>query len=91
MKFEKEKAVPKQRNRRQRVGVVVSSKMAKTISVEVTRRFPHPIYGKVIKWKSVFKAHDEKNSAKEGDRVRIVETRPISRTKRWRLVEVLGQ
>jgi len=78
------------KKRRQRVGVVVSAKMNKTISVRVTRRVPHPVYKKIINWRSVFKAHDEKNVAKEGNRVRIVETKPISKTKRWRLAEVLG-
>ena len=79
----------KRRIRRRRIGVVRSDKMDKTITVEITRRFPHPVYKKVIKRKVVFKAHDEKNVAKQGDRVRIVETRPISKTKCWRLVEVL--
>lgn len=83
--------VAQQRNRRQRIGVVRSDKMDKTITVESMRRFPHPVYKKIIKRKVVFKAHDEKNAAKIGDRVRVIETRPLSKTKRWRLVEVLGE
>ncbi|MDD5085477.1 MAG: 30S ribosomal protein S17 [Candidatus Omnitrophica bacterium] len=89
MNAKKETFTEEHRNHRQRIGVVISDKMDKTIAVEVTRRFPHPVYKKVISRKAVFKAHDEKNTAKVGDRVRIVETRPLSKTKRWRLVEVL--
>ena len=76
-------------NRKDRVGQVLSSKMAKTIVVRVERRFPHPRFKKVVKEYKKFYAHDEKGEAKPGDRVRIAETRPISKTKRWRLVEVL--
>ena len=72
--------------RKERVGEVISSKMNKTIVVQVERRFPHPKWGKVITAYSRFYAHDEKNEARPGDRVRIMETRPISKTKRWRLV-----
>jgi small subunit ribosomal protein S17 len=76
-------------NRKDRVGQVLSSKMAKTIIVRVERRFPHPKYKKVVTEYKKFYAHDEKGEAKPGDRVRIEETRPISKTKRWRLVEVV--
>ena len=76
-------------NRKERVGEVISSKMAKTIVVRVERRFPHPTFKKVVTAFSKFYAHDEKNEAKVGDRVRISESRPISKTKRWRLVEVV--
>lgn len=75
--------------RKERVGEVVSNKMAKTIVVRVERRFQHPRYKKVVTGYKKFYAHDEKNDAKVGDRVRIVETRPLSKLKRWRLVEVL--
>jgi small subunit ribosomal protein S17 len=75
--------------RKDRVGQVLSSKMAKTIIVRVERRFPHPKFKKVVTEYKKFYAHDEKGEAKPGDRVRIQETRPISKTKRWRLVEVV--
>ena len=71
------------------VGEVVSDKMQKTISVMVRRNLMHKKYGKVVKRSSVFKAHDEKNEAKVGDRVLIVQSRPLSKTKRWKLVKVL--
>lgn len=71
------------------VGEVVSNKMDKTISVLVWRSLMHKKYGKVVKRSSVFKAHDEKNEAKVGDRVLIVQTRPLSKTKRWKLVKTL--
>jgi small subunit ribosomal protein S17 len=73
-----------------RVGVVVSNKMTKTIVVEVERRVPHPIFKKIVRKTSKFYAHDEEQKAKEGDKVRIVETRPMSKLKRWKLVEVLA-
>jgi small subunit ribosomal protein S17 len=76
-------------NRKERVGEVISNKMAKTIIVRVERRFPHPKYKKVVTGYKKFYAHDEKAEAKVGDRVRIEETRPLSKTKRWRLVEVV--
>jgi len=76
-------------NRKERVGEVISNKMAKTIVVRVERRFPHPQFKKVVTGFKKFYAHDEKNEAKPGDRVRIVETRPLSKLKRWRLVEVV--
>lgn len=75
--------------RKERVGEVISSKMNKTIVVRVERRFPHPRWGKVVTAYSRFYAHDEKNEARPGDRVRIMETRPLSKTKRWRLVSVV--
>jgi small subunit ribosomal protein S17 len=75
--------------RKARVGEVISNTMAKTIIVRVERRFPHPKFKKVITGYKKFYAHDEKSEAKVGDRVRIEETRPISKTKRWRLVEVV--
>ena len=76
-------------NRKERVGEVISAKMAKTIVVRVQRRFPHPRFKKVITAFNKFYAHDEKSEAKPGDRVRIEETRPLSKTKRWRLIEVV--
>ena len=79
----------KRGNRKERVGEVVSNKMAKTIVVKVERRFPHLRYKKVITAYKKLYAHDEKNDAKVGDRVRIEETRPLSKTKCWRLVEVV--
>ena len=78
-----------QGKRKERVGEVVSNKMAKTIVVRVERRFPHPRYKKVVTGYSRFYAHDEKSEAKLGDRVRIQETRPLSKTKNWRLVEIV--
>ena len=75
--------------RKERIGEVISNKMAKTIVVRVQRRFPHPEFKKVITAYKKFYAHDEKSEAKPGDRVRIEETRPLSKTKRWRLVEVV--
>jgi small subunit ribosomal protein S17 len=76
-------------HRKEQVGEVVSDKMHKTIVVRVERRFRHPQFKKVVTAYSKFYAHDEKNEAKIGDRVRIQETRPLSRTKCWRLVEVV--
>jgi small subunit ribosomal protein S17 len=75
--------------RKTRVGEVVSDKMDKTIVVRTITRVPHPKFGKITKHITKFHAHDEKNEAKIGDRVSIKETRPLSRLKRWRLVEVL--
>lgn len=76
-------------NRKQRIGVVVSDKMDKTITVLVERRLRHPIYGKFVRKTKKFMAHDEQNSCKEGDKVRIIESRPLSKLKRWELVEIL--
>ncbi|MEX1281287.1 MAG: 30S ribosomal protein S17 [Acidimicrobiia bacterium] len=79
-----------ERNRRKaRIGVVVSDARDKTITVRVDMSRAHPMYGKVVRQSSKFHAHDEANEAKAGDTVRIVETRPLSRTKRWRLEEIL--
>jgi small subunit ribosomal protein S17 len=75
--------------RKERIGKVVSNKMQKTITVAVDRRVKHPIYGKFVNRTSKFKAHDELNTAGIGDTVRITETRPISKDKRWRLVEIV--
>jgi small subunit ribosomal protein S17 len=76
-------------HRKERVGEVISNKMDKTLIVRVERRFPHPRFRKVVTSYTKFYAHDEKNEAGVGDHVRIQETRPVSRTKRWRLVEVV--
>jgi small subunit ribosomal protein S17 len=76
-------------NRKERVGEVISNKMTKTIVVRVQRRFPHPKFKKVVTGYKKFYAHDEKAEAKVGDTVRIEETRPLSKLKRWRLVEVV--
>lgn len=76
-------------HRKTRVGIVVSDKMNKTIVVSVERRVPHPVFKKIVKRTSKFYAHDEEGKAKEGDKVEIEETRPMSKLKRWRLVEVL--
>ena len=78
-------------NRKERVGEVISNKMTKTIVVRVERRFAHPRFKKVVTGYKKFYAHDEKNEAKVGDRVRIEETRPLSKLKRWRLVEVVDK
>ncbi len=75
--------------RKTRIGVVRSSKMDKTITVAVERKVKHPIYGKFVKKTTRFHAHDEKNECAVGDVVRIMETRPLSKTKRWRLVEIV--
>ena len=75
--------------RKTAVGVVISDKMGKTITVETERRVMHPRFRKYIKAYTRFKAHDENNEARVGDTVRVMETRPISKTKRWRLVEVV--
>ena len=75
--------------RKFRVGLVVSDKMDKTITVAIERQVKHPIYGKFVKKTTKLKAHDETNDAGTGDVVRIQETRPLSKTKRWRLVEVV--
>lgn len=75
--------------RKQRVGVVTSNKMDKTITVSVERRVKHPIYSKTMKSSKKYLAHDEQNSCNIGDTVRLMETRPLSRRKRWRLVEII--
>jgi small subunit ribosomal protein S17 len=75
--------------RKTRNGVVTSNKMDKTVTVAVERKVKHPIYGKFVKKTTKFHAHDEKNECSIGDVVKIMETRPLSKTKRWRLVEVV--
>jgi small subunit ribosomal protein S17 len=75
--------------RKSRVGEVVKDRADKTVVVRVVRRVPHPSYGKVVQRSSKFAAHDEANDAHVGDTVRIVETKPISKTKRWRVAEVV--
>ncbi|MEO1001975.1 MAG: 30S ribosomal protein S17 [Cyanobacteria bacterium J06638_7] len=75
---------------KERVGTVVSDKMDKTVVVAVENRFPHPIYKKTVSRTKRYKAHDETNGCKVGDRVRITETRPLSRTKRWTVAEVIS-
>ena len=75
--------------RKTRTGVVSSNKMDKTIVVEIERKVKHPLYGKFVKKTTKFHAHDEKNECSIGDLVKIMETRPLSKTKRWRLVEVV--
>ena len=82
-------AVDRSSNRKVREGVVVSTKMDKTAVVEVVRRSRHPQYGKTVQNSKKYFAHDEENDLNEGDRVRIVETRPLSAKKRWRLLEVV--
>ncbi len=75
--------------RKERVGEVIANRMAKTIIVRVERRYPHPKFKKIVTGYKKLYAHDEKSEAKVGDRVRLEETRPLSKTKRWRLVEVV--
>ena len=75
--------------RKERIGVVVSDKMDKSIVILVERKVKHPKYGKFVKKSTKFMAHDEKNEANIGDTVRIMETRPLSKTKNWRLVEIV--
>lgn len=77
------------KRRNEKVGEVVSTKMAKTIVVEVTRRVPHPLYKRIVTRRKKFYAHDETGQARLGDFVRIVESRPLSRLKRWTLAEVI--
>ena len=76
-------------DRKVREGLVVSDKMDKTVVVAVENRFPHPIYKKTVSRTTRYKAHDEDNSCQLGDRVRITETRPLSRTKRWMVAEIM--
>ena len=78
-------------NRKERVGEVISSSMNKTIVVRSVTRVPHPKFGKIVKQQKKFYAHDEENKAKSGDTVRIMETRPLSKLKRWRLVEIVSK
>ena len=76
-------------NRKTRTGVVVSDKMDKTVVVEIRTRVKHPLYGKIMNRTKRFKTHDEQNACGVGDRVLVMETRPLSRDKRWRLVEII--
>lgn len=78
-------------SRKTRTGLVVSDKMQKTVVVAIERRVPHPLYSKMITRTKRVKAHDEENSAKTGDTVRIVETKPLSKDKRWRVVEIISR
>lgn len=75
--------------RKERIGIVTSDKMNKSITVSIQRQVKHPIYGKFIKQTSKLMAHDEENEARAGDTVRVMETRPLSKNKRWRLVEII--
>jgi small subunit ribosomal protein S17 len=84
-------AVEKKRLRKRMVGVVVSDKMEKTIVVQVNRIVQHPVYKKYIRRRAKFKAHDENNTARTGDKVEIVQSRPLSKTKRWRLAKVVAR
>jgi small subunit ribosomal protein S17 len=76
-------------SRKTRIGKVVSDKMMKTVVVSIERRVQHPVYGKMVRRTTKLKAHDEQNEAKTGDTVRIMETRPLSKDKRWRVVEII--
>lgn len=80
-----------QKVRKQKIGVVVSNKMDKSITVSVERKIMHPIYGKFVKKSKKFMVHDEKNQCNEGDTVKITEFRPLSKNKRWALVEILDR
>ena len=81
-------ATEKRNMRKERTGVVTSDAKDKTVVVQAEQRFAHPVYGKVLRRTKKYYAHDEKNEAKKGDRVVIAETRPLSKTKRWRVVEI---
>lgn len=81
--------MPQRNLRKVRTGIVASNKMDKTITVKVERKVKHPLYGKFVKKSKGFHAHDEKNECNIGDLVKIMETRPLSKSKRWRLVEIL--
>jgi len=86
-----EETVQSRGYRKERIGVVVSDVQDKTIVVKVDRRTQHPMYKKVVKVRRKFTAHDEKNEAKTGDTVRIAETRPLSKNKCWRLIEIISR
>jgi small subunit ribosomal protein S17 len=86
---EMEKTVSDRPMRKVRTGLVVSDKMDKTVVVAIERRVPHPVYGKMMTRTTRLKAHDEANDAKTGDTVRIMEIRPLSKDKRWRIVEIV--
>ncbi|MEM9399629.1 MAG: 30S ribosomal protein S17 [Verrucomicrobiota bacterium] len=85
----KESVEEKKSSRKERIGEVVSTKMQKTCVVKVTRRVPHPRFKKIVKMSSKFYVHDEKEAAAKGDRVKIIETPPKSKSKRWELAEIL--
>ena len=91
MTTEKTATPPGRTTRKVRVGIVVSDKMQKTVVVRLERRFAHPRYGKMVTRSTKVKAHDEQNDAKTGDTVRIMETRPLSKDKRWRVVEIVDR
>ena len=78
-------------NKKIRTGFVTSDKMDKTVTVAVERKTQHPMYKRVIKTTKKFKAHDEENQCNEGDKVRIIETRPLSKSKRWRVLEIIDK
>ena len=79
------------RKRKTRIGHVVSDRMDKTVVVAVESRRPHPLYGKIVRHAAKFKAHDQDNTCRVGDKVKIVETRPLSKEKRWRVVEIVAR
>ena len=87
--LEEEGSAIERTSRKTRVGQVVSDKMEKTVVVSIERRVEHPVYGKMVRRTKKLKAHDEENEAKTGDTVRIMETRPLSKDKRWRVVEII--
>jgi small subunit ribosomal protein S17 len=87
--LEKRGSAIERTSRKTRVGQVVSDKMEKTVVVSIERRVEHPVYGKMVRRTKKLKAHDEQNEAKTGDTVRIMETRPLSKDKRWRVVEII--
>jgi small subunit ribosomal protein S17 len=87
--LETTQTAPRRAQRKTKIGKVISNKMKKSVVVSVERQVKHPLYGKYVKKTSTFMAHDENNDAKEGDAVLIMETRPLSKRKRWRLVEIL--
>ena len=82
-------ATPKRGRRKVRQGVVISTKMTKTIRVRIDRTEPHPLYGRIVRTYSVLVAHDEREECHEGDVVKVMETRPLSKTKCWRLTEIV--
>jgi small subunit ribosomal protein S17 len=86
---EQDEQTVERNDRKERIGVVESAKMDKSITVSVRRQMKHPMYGKYLERSSTFMAHDEEDEAREGDTVRVMETRPISKNKRWRLVEII--
>jgi small subunit ribosomal protein S17 len=81
---------PQQKRKTTKVGTVVAKKMRKTVTVEVVRQVRHPLYRKIVRRKQTFLVHDDAEKCKVGDIVRIIETRPISKTKRWRVLEIIG-